>query len=190
MRESPTNFAESVELVRRLQARETADPLINSECHSVLFEHGDAARRAIVFLHGITSSPIQFRDLAARFHARGYNVLIPRMPRHGYTDRLSRDHARLRPADSIEFASGAVEIGRYVQDEPPFRAVADDPASLQDLLGAGNGRSAPLFDTELPSALPSEDEEVVGPGGYAAMNARHRAQGHHTPLTARPEPPE
>jgi pimeloyl-ACP methyl ester carboxylesterase len=112
MPESPTNFAESVELVRRLQARETADPLINSECHSVLFEHGDAARRAIVFLHGITSSPIQFRDLGARFHARGYNVLIPRMPRHGYTDRLSRDHARLTRAEFVEFVSEAVDIGR------------------------------------------------------------------------------
>ena len=112
MRESPTNFAESVDLARRLQARETADPLINSECHSVLFEHGDAARRAIVFLHGITSSPVQFRDLGARFHARGYNVLIPRMPRHGYTDRLSHDHARLTPADFVGFASEAVEIGR------------------------------------------------------------------------------
>src|SRR5919202_3763881 len=105
-------FRDSVELVRRLQARETADPLINSECHSLLFEHGDAARRAIVLLHGITSSPVQFRDLGARFHARGYNVLIPRMPRHGYRDRMSDDHALLTPAEFVQFASDAVEIGR------------------------------------------------------------------------------
>ena len=106
------NFRDSVELVRRLQAREVADPLINSECHSLLFEHGDAARRAIVFLHGITSSPVQFSDLGARFHARGYNVLIPRLPRHGYRDRLSRDHARLTRTEFIDFATEAVEIGR------------------------------------------------------------------------------
>jgi len=112
MRQSPTIFAESVDLVRRLQAREAADPLINPECHSVLFEHADGARPAIVFLHGITSSPVQFNDLGARFHSRGYNVLIPRLPRHGYKDRLSRDHARLTPLEFIEFASEAVEIGR------------------------------------------------------------------------------
>jgi carboxylesterase len=99
-------------MVRRLQAREVADPRINAECHSVLFEHGDAARRAIVFLHGITSSPVQFVELGAAFHARGYNVLIPRMPRHGYKDRLSRDHARLTSADFGQFASDSVEIGR------------------------------------------------------------------------------
>ncbi len=112
MRQSPTKFADSIDLVRALQAREVADPLVNPACHSMLFEQGDGARRAIVFLHGITSSPVQFHDLGARFHARGYNVFIPRLPRHGYKDRLSRDHARLTPLDFIEFASEAVEIGR------------------------------------------------------------------------------
>ena len=104
-------FAESVEMVRRLQAREVADPRINAACHSVLVEHGDAARRAIVFLHGITSSPMQFIELGAAFHARGYNVLIPRMPRHGYADRLSRAHGRLTSTDFRQFASEAVDIG-------------------------------------------------------------------------------
>ena len=105
-------FAESVEMVRQLQARETADPSINAACHSVLFEHGDAARRAVVFLHGITSSPVQFVELGAAFHARGYNVLIPRMPRHGYADRLSRDQGRLTSTEFRQFASEAVDIGR------------------------------------------------------------------------------
>jgi carboxylesterase len=55
---------------------------------------------------------MQFIELGAAFHARGYNVLIPRMPRHGYVDRLSRDHARLTSADFRQFASEAVDIGR------------------------------------------------------------------------------
>jgi len=47
---------------------------------------------------------VQFRALGALFHARGYNVLIPRLPRHGYRDRMSRHHGRLSRADYIACA--------------------------------------------------------------------------------------
>jgi carboxylesterase len=95
-----------------LLAAETADPLINPDCHSLLLDHGHATRRAVVFLHGITSSPVQFRDLGWLFHSRGYNVLVPRLPRHGYTDRLTRDQGRLDRAELVAFASQAVDLGR------------------------------------------------------------------------------
>jgi hypothetical protein len=67
-------------------------------------------------MHGITSSPVQFRDLGALFFARGYNVFIPRMPRHGYTDRLTRDHANLTSAEFTAYASQTVEIARGLGD--------------------------------------------------------------------------
>jgi carboxylesterase len=70
------------------------------------------ARRAIVFLHGITSSPFQFQQLGELFHSHGYNVLIPRLPLHGYRDRLSGEHGRLSRADYIAFANSAVDLGR------------------------------------------------------------------------------
>ena len=65
----------------------------------------------MVLLHGITSSPVQFRALADQFHARGYNVLIPRLPRHGYRDRLSRDPGLLTRGELVAFASHAVDLG-------------------------------------------------------------------------------
>ena len=46
------------------------------------------------------------------FHARGYNVLIPRLPRHGYVNRLTRDQGRLSRAELVAFASHAVDLGR------------------------------------------------------------------------------
>src|SRR5205085_5302535 len=78
----------------------------------ILLDHGAPTPKAIVFLHGITSSPVQFHHLGAQFHSRGYNVLIPRMPRHGYRDRLSHEHALITRADYKAYAAEAIALGR------------------------------------------------------------------------------
>ena len=67
-------------------------------------------------MHGITSSPVQFRELGEFFYARGYNVYIPRMPRHGYRDRLSQDHANLTAAEFKAYASQTVETARGLRE--------------------------------------------------------------------------
>jgi pimeloyl-ACP methyl ester carboxylesterase len=105
-------YGESMDRARALLARERADPRINPDCASIVLEHGQRTRRSIVCMHGITSSPAQFRDLGALFHARGYNVVIPRIPHHGYTDRLTPDHALLTGAELKAYVTEAVEIGR------------------------------------------------------------------------------
>src|SRR5205814_6201609 len=74
---------------RELLRRERASPKINPACHSILLEHGRRTPRAVAFMHGITSTPVQFHDLGALFFAHGYNVFIPCMPRHVYSDRLT-----------------------------------------------------------------------------------------------------
>jgi pimeloyl-ACP methyl ester carboxylesterase len=107
-----TSYAASMERLRSLQARERADARINPDCSSIVFEHGQRVRRSIVCLHGITSSPVQFRDLGELFYSRGYNVVIPRLPRHGYRDRLTHDPARLTVAEYQAYADEAIEIGR------------------------------------------------------------------------------
>jgi len=105
-------YATSLERIRELQAREAADPRINPDCATIILEHGQRAPRSIVCMHGITSSPVQFRDLGVLFFERGYNVVIPRMPRHGYRDRLTRDHARLTVPEYLGYVTEALEIGR------------------------------------------------------------------------------
>jgi hypothetical protein len=96
--------------------REHASPRINPACTSILLEHGQRTPRAVAFLHGITSSPVQFRALGELFHARGYNVFIPRMPRHGYRDRLTLDPANLTVAEYIAYANQTVDIARGLGD--------------------------------------------------------------------------
>src|ERR1700687_2778979 len=107
-----SSYAESMQRAQALLAGEAADPRISPDCSSILLEHGKRMPRSIVCLHGITSSPVQFKDLGALFHSRGYNVVIPRMPRHGYADRMTTDPAKLTVAEYQAYASEAVEIGR------------------------------------------------------------------------------
>src|SRR6266568_3903112 len=106
------SYVDSADRIRDLLAREQADPRINPACYSIAFDHGHATPRAVVFLHGITSSPFQFRQLGQLFFSRGYNVLIPRMPRHGYLDRLTDDPAHLARTELEAYASNAVDAGR------------------------------------------------------------------------------
>src|SRR3982074_1890093 len=109
---STSSYADSAERIKDLHSREKQDPRLTPACYTIGYDHGHATPRAVVFLHGITSSPVQFRDLGQLFFSRGYNVLIPRMPRHGYLDRLTRDPAHLTRADLLTYAAGAVDTAR------------------------------------------------------------------------------
>jgi carboxylesterase len=63
--------------------RATEAPLVMRDGASLIYVHGQRTPRALVLIHGITNSPRQFRELAEQFHARGYNVIVPRLPLHG-----------------------------------------------------------------------------------------------------------
>jgi len=67
------------------QSRNDLDPV----CLPVLLSHGHKTARAIVLLHGLTACPSQFRQLGQALFEQGYNVYIPRLPRHGLADRKS-----------------------------------------------------------------------------------------------------
>src|SRR5579859_5139401 len=112
MAATASTYADSMARINALCTYEAANPRINPECASIVMEHGRRTRRAIVCMHGITSSPVQFRDLGALFYSRGYNVLIPRMPHHGYRDRLTHDHARLTVAEYQAYVTEAVALGQ------------------------------------------------------------------------------
>ncbi|HJX21342.1 MAG TPA: hypothetical protein VJ454_10165, partial [Steroidobacteraceae bacterium] len=71
-------------------------PNVNPVCHTRLYTHGRRTERSLVLLHGFTNCPQQFDALGKQFFEMGWNVLIPRYPRHGYNDRLTNSIAELR----------------------------------------------------------------------------------------------
>jgi carboxylesterase len=78
----------------------------------VVLSHGHPTERVFVLLHGFTNSPRQFRELGERLFATGANVVIPRLPHHGLSDRLTDAHGDLRATDLILYAETGIDIAR------------------------------------------------------------------------------
>lgn len=91
-------------------------PNVNPLCRTRLYTHGERTERALVLLHGFTNCPQQFDTLGTAFFERGWNVVIPRYPRHGYSDRLNTSIAELRAADLVAVASRAADVGAGLGD--------------------------------------------------------------------------
>ena len=89
---------------------ETAD--FNPVCHSILMSHGERVERAIVFYHGFTSCPEQFRELGQRFFDLGYNVYIPLAPYHGLTERYGYALENLTAADLAAHGTETADIAQ------------------------------------------------------------------------------
>ena len=108
------SYEEAVEIVTGIQALD--GPNVNPVCRTRLYTHGEVTGRALVLLHGFTNCPRQFDDLGRVFYERGWNVLIPRYPRHGYADRMNTAIAELRADDLVAVANRSVEAGLGLGD--------------------------------------------------------------------------
>lgn len=86
-------------------------PNVNPVCRTRLYTHGRRTERSVVLLHGFTNCPQQFDALGQHFYGLGWNVLIPRYPRHGYSDRLTASIAEVRSEQLIALANRAAEAG-------------------------------------------------------------------------------
>ena len=86
-------------------------PNVNPLCHTRIYSHGHRVERSLVLLHGFTNCPQQMDALARQFYERGWNVLIPRYPRHGYTNRLNTSISELRAEHLIALANRAADVG-------------------------------------------------------------------------------
>ncbi len=99
--------------VRGIDAVIDAEKGIVSELGATrLLTHGQAADKAIVFLHGFTNCPQQFAALGQRFFQLGYNVFIPRLPHHGLANRLTNDLKSLRAVELLDFVDEVIDRAR------------------------------------------------------------------------------
>jgi carboxylesterase len=103
------HYDEGVRIAQTL--KDLDGPNVNPLCHTRLYSHGRRVDRSLVLLHGFTNCPQQMDALGRQFHDRGWNVLIPRYPRHGYTDRLNTSIAELRADHLVALAARAAMAG-------------------------------------------------------------------------------
>ncbi len=97
----------------RLHAIERSEPPhVIHACRYQALLHPERRPDVVIFLHGFTNCPQQFRALGQRLFARGYNVLLPRLPGHGVADRLTRDQAQLTAAHLVALVDQAIDIAQ------------------------------------------------------------------------------
>lgn len=102
-------YESAVEIAESLKALD--GPNVNPVCHTRLYTHGHRVERSLVLLHGFTNCPAQFDALGKQLFESGWNVLIPRYPRHGYTDRMNTAIAELRSDQLLAVANRAATAG-------------------------------------------------------------------------------
>ena len=106
------SFAGSVAAIDAVIARDRADPLLAETSLPRFYHHDDAVRDAVVLYHGFTNCPQQFDELARALHARGCNVYVPRIPFHGYRDRLTRALGELSTARLADASTESYHLTR------------------------------------------------------------------------------
>lgn len=106
-----TPYAQALERIDRFAQRDR-DDAISESGRTLVLDHGVRTGEATLLLHGLAASPTQFVDVARALHARGHNVFVPRLPRHGRRDRLSDALASLSAPQLEACARDAFEVVR------------------------------------------------------------------------------
>ena len=109
------DYADAVARFDRLAAAEAL--VANPAIRSLLLTRDGPTRRVYIFVHGITNSPRQFEELGRLLHARGHNVLIPMLPRHGRRSMRLRELRGLRAEEFRDYADAAVDMAAGLGQE-------------------------------------------------------------------------
>lgn len=110
------NYNEAVSQIAAW-GREVPAFSLNPVCQTTLLTHGRKTEKAIVMFHGYTNCPQQFRQLGDLYHARGYNVLLPRLPFHGLADRMNEMVVKLTANHILDTANKAVDIAQGLGEQ-------------------------------------------------------------------------
>lgn len=108
-------YAEAMERIAALQAQDGPD--VREDSRTRLWSQGQKSERALVYFHGYTNSPAQFRLLGEQFSQRGYNVFVPRLPHHGLQDPLTTAQSLLTAEELVALTEESVNIARGLGDQ-------------------------------------------------------------------------
>ena len=104
-----TSYEEAVACIKSMQEEDNKD-LARDVCITKLLDHGMQTEHVSVLLHGFTTCPEQFHELGKQYFEAGYNVLIPRVPYHGLSDRLTNALINLTAENLASFGDRVLDI--------------------------------------------------------------------------------
>ena len=106
------DYDDALAQIEGIQAEEDELGDLFPVCHSILMTHGRQVEDVIVFYHGFTNCPEQYRQLSEAFFAQGYNVYVPLAPFHGRTDRHGTALRDLTDEDLAAHATTTADIAQ------------------------------------------------------------------------------
>jgi alpha-beta hydrolase superfamily lysophospholipase len=110
-----TSYAEACDRFADLVSRDS--PAVDPLSKARLLTPGQKVENVVVFFHGLSNAPRQFDRLSERFTARGYSVFIPRIPYHGYLNRMSTDHGKLSLQNLVDFTAESIDLAAGLADQ-------------------------------------------------------------------------
>ncbi len=117
------DYATAMTKIARTQEFEQTLPL-QDICHTTVLTHGNKVKQAIILMHGMTSCPRQFIELGTLLFEQGYNVLIPRMPYNGYTDRDTTDLKHLTMKDLRDSCETTIDIAHGLGERVTYAGLS------------------------------------------------------------------
>ena len=120
----PNPAADYAEAVRRVESKIASEVDFYEGSHSFLLTHGAMTAKVIIFAHGFPNSPAPFKEIAAQFYDRGYNVLVMTMPYCGLADRMNTEQAKMRAEDFMRYGDEVVDIARGLGDHVTMAGIS------------------------------------------------------------------
>ena len=104
-----SSYEEAIARVKAVQEKDNQD-LTRDVCITKLYDHGRQTDHVVILIHGFTNCPEQFGDIGKLHFEAGHNVLVPRMPYHGHSDRLTDALTHLTAEDLAVFGDQVIDI--------------------------------------------------------------------------------
>ncbi len=153
------SYEASLSLIQQRQSQD--DTSIDTQCSTKAYNHGKQTEKAILLYHGFTNCPAQYSILADQLFQMGYNVYVPRLPYHGYADKMTTDLEKTTAGGLAEFSKQTVsEVSGLGQK-----------ISVYGISGGGNIAMYSFYNSNLISKAVISSPFLV-PNGYPSSSQK------------------
>ncbi|MEV8377101.1 alpha/beta hydrolase [Kribbella sp. NPDC056861] len=108
-------FAQAKAAAEVAVQQDTAKGDVRPECRTKLLTHPDRPAKSVLMLHGYTSCPEDYDELAELFYRQGYNVYAPREAHHGLTNKQAT--ADVSVDGLLDYADSGLDIAAGLGQE-------------------------------------------------------------------------
>jgi esterase/lipase len=103
-------YEEAVGRITALQAKDGPD--VRDDSKTRFWSQGKTAEHVLIYYHGYTNAPPQFKILGEELCQKGYNVLVPRLPYHGLKDPLTTAQSKMTAEQMAALTQETVDIAQ------------------------------------------------------------------------------